>query len=97
MIEEDDQKLLFTSHVPVTHLYLGDTSESIISRISEQCPRLIELVIAAYGPSPIDRFLISVAKSCMRLSAVGLGDCEITYVIIQLSVRKKTLSLLIVN
>lgn len=51
-----------------------------MSQISKQCPRLIELVIAAYGPDPIDRFLISMAKDCSRLSAIGLGDCEITYV-----------------
>ncbi|KAL0117598.1 hypothetical protein PUN28_010418 [Cardiocondyla obscurior] len=79
MTNEDDQKLLFTSHIPVTHLYLGDaTSELIMSQISNQCPRLIELVIAAYGSSPIDQFLISVAKTCSQLSAVGLGNCEIT-------------------
>lgn len=81
MTDDDDQKLLFTSHMPVTHLYLGDeTSESIMSRISKQCPRLIELIVATYGSGPIDRFLISVAKGCSRLSAVGLGNCEITYV-----------------
>jgi len=85
MTDDDDQKLLFISHIPVTHLYLGDiTSESIMSRISMQCPRLIELVIAAYGSGPIDQFLISMAKSCSRLSAVGLGDCEITYVNMQM-------------
>ncbi|XP_077273672.1 F-box/LRR-repeat protein 3 [Temnothorax americanus] len=79
MTDDDDQKLLFTSHIPVTHLYLGDeTSELTMSRISKQYPQLIELVIAAYGCGPIDRFLISVAKGCPRLSAVGLGDCEIT-------------------
>lgn len=83
MTDDDDQKLLFASHVPVTHLYLGDVpSQATISRISEQCPRLIELVIAAYGSGPIDRFLISMAKSCTQLSAVGLGDCEVTYVLI---------------
>lgn len=96
MIDDDDQKLLLTSHIPVTHLYLGDaTSESTISRIGDQCPRLMELVIATYGPGPIDRFLISMAKCCTRLSAVGLGDCEITYVlvhIIQAYVRKRYFS-----
>lgn len=81
MNDDNDQKLLFTSHIPVTHLYLGDAiSESIMSRISKQCPRLIELVIAAYGSGPIDQFLISMAEGCSRLSAVGLGECEITYV-----------------
>lgn len=81
MTDDDDQKSLFTSHMPVTHLYLGEAiSESIMAQISKQCPQLIELVIAAYGSGPIDRFLISVAKGCSQLSAVGLGDCEITYV-----------------
>lgn len=85
LTDDDDQRLLFTSHIPVTHLYLGDlTSESIMSRISKQYPHLIELVIAVYGSGPIDRFLISMAKDCSQLSAVGLGDCEITYVDIQL-------------
>lgn len=55
-----------------------------MSRISKQYPHLIELVIAVYGSGPIDRFLISMAKDCSQLSAVGLGDCEITYVDIQL-------------
>ncbi|EFN87630.1 F-box/LRR-repeat protein 3 [Harpegnathos saltator] len=79
MADEDDERLLFTPHFPVTHLYLGDApSQATISRISEQCPRLIELVIAAYESGPIDRFLISIAKNCAQLSAVGLGDCEVT-------------------
>ncbi|XP_012535619.1 F-box/LRR-repeat protein 3 [Monomorium pharaonis] len=79
MIDDDDQKLLFASHIPVTHLYLGDvTSDLIMSQISKQCPRLIELIIAAYGAGPIDQFLISMAKDCSRLSAISLGDCEIT-------------------
>ncbi|XP_039313711.1 F-box/LRR-repeat protein 3 [Solenopsis invicta] len=78
MTDDDDQKLLFASHIPVTHLYLGDAmSESIMSRLSKQCPQLIELIITAYD-GPVDRFLISMAKGCPRLSTVGLGDCEIT-------------------
>lgn len=78
MTDDDNKKLLFTSHIPVTHLYLGDATSESMSRISKQCPRLIELVIATYESGPIDRFLISMAKSCSHLSAVSLGDCEIT-------------------
>ncbi|XP_014485831.1 PREDICTED: F-box/LRR-repeat protein 3-like [Dinoponera quadriceps] len=77
--DDDDQKSLFMSHVPVTHLHLGDVpSQATISRISEQCTRLVELVIAAYSSGPIDSFLISIAKNCAQLSAVGIGDCEVT-------------------
>ncbi|XP_018300886.1 F-box/LRR-repeat protein 3 isoform X2 [Mycetomoellerius zeteki] len=78
MTDDDNKKLLFTSHIPVTHLYLDDATSESMSRISKQCPRLIELVIATYESGPIDRFLISMAKSCSHLSAVSLGDCEIT-------------------
>lgn len=93
MTDDDEQKLLFMSHIPVTHLYLDDaTSESIMSQISKQCPRLIELVIAFCGSGPIDRFLISMAKGCSRLSAVSLGDCEITYVLVDMRMRHISLA-----
>ncbi|XP_043521426.1 F-box/LRR-repeat protein 3-like [Frieseomelitta varia] len=79
MTSEDDQSPLFAPYVPITHLYFGEApSEATILRISYQCPRLIELVIAAYGPGLLDHALLSVAQRCPRLSAVGLGDCEIT-------------------
>lgn len=79
IIEEDEHETIFASRLPVTHLYFGEApSELIASRIHEHCPRLVELVIAAYGPELIDDVLISVARSCPRLSAIGLGDCEIS-------------------
>lgn len=81
MTSEDDQSPLFAPYVPITHLYFGEApSEATVLRIGYQCPRLIELVIAAYGPGLLDHVLLSVAQRCPRLSAVGLGDCEITYV-----------------
>lgn len=82
MTNEDDQSPLFAPYVPITHLYFGETpSETMILHIGYQCPRLVELVIAAYGSGLLDRPLLFVAEHCPRLSAVALGDCEITYVI----------------
>ncbi|XP_076754554.1 F-box/LRR-repeat protein 3 [Xylocopa sonorina] len=79
MTNEDDQSPLFAPYVPITHLYFGEApSEAIMLRIAYQCPRLVELVIAAYGPGLIDHTLLSIAQGCPRLSAIGLGDCEIT-------------------
>ncbi|XP_043260087.1 F-box/LRR-repeat protein 3-like [Colletes gigas] len=76
---EDDQSPLFAPYVPITHLYFGEApSEATMLRIGCLCPRLVELVIAAYGPELLDRALLSVAQGCPLLSAVGLGDCEIT-------------------
>ena len=81
MSEEEDCKTIFRNCIPVTHLYLGEsTPASIIDRIGDSFRGLTELVIAYYGPDRIDQPLIRAAKSCPRLSAVGLGDCEITYV-----------------
>ncbi|XP_053994220.1 F-box/LRR-repeat protein 3-like isoform X2 [Hylaeus anthracinus] len=79
MTNEVDQSPLFAPYVPITHLYFGEApSEATMLRISCLCPRLIELVVAAYGPETLDRALLSVAQGCPRLNAVGLGDCEIT-------------------
>ncbi|KOC63094.1 F-box/LRR-repeat protein 21 [Habropoda laboriosa] len=79
MTNEDDQRPLFAPYVPITHLYFGEApSEATVLRIGYQCPRLVELVIAAYGPGLLDHALLSIAQGCPRLSAIGLGDCEIT-------------------
>ena len=79
MTNEDDQSPLFAPYIPITHLYFGESpSEATVLRIGYQCPRLVELVIAAYGPDTLDSALLSVAQGCPRLSAVGLGDCDIT-------------------
>lgn len=79
MTNDDDQSHLFLSYIPVTHLYLGEApSEETVSKVSSHCPRLSELVIAAYTSGPLDDTLLAVAKGCPRLSALGLGDCEVS-------------------
>lgn len=79
MTNEDDQKYLFMPCIPVTHLYFGEApSEETVSRVCSHCPRLCELVVAAYISGPLDHALLSVAKGCPRLSALGLGDCEVS-------------------
>lgn len=80
LTEEDDHKLILKPCVPVTHLFLGEsTPSSIVDNIAYFCPGLKEIVIAAYGPEAIDKSLVLIAKSCTRLAAVGIGDCEIRY------------------
>ncbi|XP_029040332.1 F-box/LRR-repeat protein 3-like [Osmia bicornis bicornis] len=79
MTNEDDQTPLIAPYVPITHLYFGEApSEATVLCIADQCPQLVELVIAAYGPGLLDDALLSIAEGCPRLNAVGLGDCEIT-------------------
>ncbi|XP_066593730.1 F-box/LRR-repeat protein 21-like [Prorops nasuta] len=79
MTEEADFDSVFTPHLPVTHLYFGESlSEAIAARIGREYQRLIELVIATYGPGTIDEILLSVARGCPSLTSVGLGDCEVT-------------------
>ncbi|XP_011495926.1 PREDICTED: F-box/LRR-repeat protein 3-like [Ceratosolen solmsi marchali] len=79
LTEAKDYNELLVPYVPLTHLYFGDgVPSSVVEGIGERCPHLEELVIGAYGPNPIDETLISAARGCLRLSAVGLGDCELT-------------------
>ncbi|KAJ8683999.1 hypothetical protein QAD02_019791 [Eretmocerus hayati] len=79
LIEASDYEGLLAKHIPVTHLYLGDcVPNGAIDRIPECCPKLTELVIASYGPQNIDHILLATARSCPRLIALGLGDCEFT-------------------
>ncbi|XP_012144439.1 F-box/LRR-repeat protein 3 [Megachile rotundata] len=79
MTNDDDQTPLIAPCVPITHLYFGEApSEATVLCIGYQCPRLVELVIAAYGPDLLDHALLSIADGCPRLNAVGLGDCEVT-------------------
>ncbi|XP_051163510.1 F-box/LRR-repeat protein 3-like [Leptopilina boulardi] len=79
LTEENDYKLILKPCVPVTHLFLGDSTPSnIIDDVANFCPGLKEIVIAAYGPDTIDTTLLLIAKKCTRISAIGLGDCEIT-------------------
>lgn len=77
--DEDDCDPLLATYVPVTHLYFGGVAPaSVVHRVGENCPRLVELVIGSYASDVIDADLISAANGCPRLSALGLGDCEIT-------------------
>lgn len=77
--DEDCFAPLLASYVPVTHLYFGsDVPAAVVSRIGKYCPRLVELVVSAHSPGPIDQALISAARGCPRLAAVGLGDCELS-------------------
>lgn len=79
MTKEDDFENIIASHIPVTHLYLGDsTPSSVVAKIADNCPRLIELVIGAYASDTLDQILESTAKGCPELSALALGECEIT-------------------
>ncbi|XP_014212134.1 F-box/LRR-repeat protein 3-like [Copidosoma floridanum] len=79
MTEEEDYEDLLSVHVPFTHLYFSEcVPSSAVARVGTSCPRLVELVVSAYGPDTIDEVLIGAAHGCPKLSAVGLGDCEIT-------------------
>lgn len=79
MSNEEDYNPLLTVHVPLTHLYFGEApSEATAARVARHCPRLVELVIAAYSFGTLDRILLSVAQGCPRLTALALGDCEVT-------------------
>uniref|UniRef100_A0A674I5N7 Uncharacterized protein n=1 Tax=Terrapene triunguis TaxID=2587831 RepID=A0A674I5N7_9SAUR len=42
------------------------------------CPRLIELVVCANGLQPLNDELICTAECCKNLTAMGLGECEVT-------------------
>ncbi|XP_011297727.1 F-box/LRR-repeat protein 3-like [Fopius arisanus] len=75
---EDDEDYDAVLAAPITHLYLGGSpSSKIIHRVSETCPRLLELVINSTS-GVIDEEILATARGCPQLSAVGLGDCEIT-------------------
>ena len=79
MTKEDDFDRVIASCVPVTHLYLGESTPSaVVNKIGANCPRLMELVIGAYGSDTLDQVLLSMARNCPNLTAVGLGECEIT-------------------
>ncbi|XP_063979005.1 F-box/LRR-repeat protein 3-like [Diachasmimorpha longicaudata] len=76
---EDDEDCEVVLAPPVTHLYLGGSPSSrIIRRVSESCPRLVELVINSCSSGIIDKELLMTARGCPELSAIGLGDCEVT-------------------
>ncbi|XP_034235158.1 F-box/LRR-repeat protein 3-like [Thrips palmi] len=78
-IQDESFDNLFTSYIPVTHLYFGDyVPTSVLSRVGAFCPRLVELVVGANGNSVIDKQLLDVATNCQQLSSLGLAECQVT-------------------
>ncbi|XP_041049849.1 F-box/LRR-repeat protein 3-like isoform X2 [Carcharodon carcharias] len=76
---EEEFDPFFRDETPVTHIYFGRTvSKEILGRIGMNCPRLIELVVFANGLQPLDDELICIAERCKNLTAMGLGECEVS-------------------
>ncbi|KAG7258933.1 hypothetical protein CRUP_036219 [Coryphaenoides rupestris] len=79
LYDEDEFGPFFVEEIPVTHLYFGrSVSKDVLGRVGLHCPRLVELVVCANGLRPLDEELIRIAKRCMQLSAIGLGECEVS-------------------
>ncbi|XP_060625430.2 F-box/LRR-repeat protein 3 isoform X2 [Anolis sagrei] len=76
---EEEFDPFFRYETPVTHLYFGrSVSKEVLGRVGMTCPRLVELVVCANGLRPLDEELICIAEHCKNLSAVGLGECEVS-------------------
>ncbi|RXM95860.1 F-box/LRR-repeat protein 3 [Acipenser ruthenus] len=76
---EEEFDPFFREETPVTHLYFGRAvSKEMLGRIGLNCPRLVELVVCANGLQPLDDELIRIADRCKNLTAIGLGECEVT-------------------
>ncbi|NWW36578.1 FBXL3 protein, partial [Panurus biarmicus] len=76
---EEEFDPFFRYETPVTHLYFGrSVSKDVLGRVGMTCPRLVELVVCANGLRPLDEELICIAERCKYLSAVGLGECEVS-------------------
>uniref|UniRef100_A0A8C6WZM1 F-box and leucine-rich repeat protein 3, like n=1 Tax=Neogobius melanostomus TaxID=47308 RepID=A0A8C6WZM1_9GOBI len=60
---EEEFEPFFCEETPVTHLYFG---------------RAVKLVVCANGLEPLDKELIRIAERCKSLTAIGLGECEVT-------------------
>lgn len=76
---EDEFGPFFRDEIPVTHLYFGrSVSKEVLGRVGMNCPRLVELVVCANGLRPLDEELIRIAERCQNLSAIGLGECEVS-------------------
>eukprot|EP00075_Anas_platyrhynchos_P009372 XP_027298625.1 F-box/LRR-repeat protein 3 isoform X2 [Anas platyrhynchos] len=76
---EEEFDPFFRYETPVTHLYFGrSVSKDVLGRVGMTCPRLVELVVCANGLRPLDEELIRIAERCKYLSAVGLGECEVS-------------------
>ncbi|XP_059846392.1 F-box/LRR-repeat protein 3-like isoform X2 [Hypanus sabinus] len=76
---EEEFDPFFHDETPVTHIYFGRAvSKEMLGRIGMNCPRLVELVVCANGHRPLDDELICIAKRCNNLTAMGLGECEVS-------------------
>ncbi|CAN0345343.1 unnamed protein product [Lampetra fluviatilis] len=77
--DEEEFEPFFRDATPVTHLYFGrSVSKAVLGRVGLHCPRLVELVVCANGLLPLDDELLRIAERCGSLSAVGLGECEVS-------------------
>ncbi|KAM3837280.1 F-box/LRR-repeat protein 3 isoform 2-T2 [Vipera latastei] len=78
-VYEEEFDPFFRYETPVTHLYFGrSVSKEVLGRVGMTCPRLVELVVCANGLQPLDEELICIAERCQNLSAIGLGECEVS-------------------
>ncbi|XP_062332374.1 F-box/LRR-repeat protein 21-like [Osmerus eperlanus] len=78
-LHEDLFHPFFQDQTPVTHLYFARAvSKEMLGRIGLHCPRLVELVVCANGLEPLDAELIQIGRRCTSLTAVGLGECQVT-------------------
>ncbi|XP_064126091.1 F-box/LRR-repeat protein 3 isoform X1 [Loxodonta africana] len=76
---EEEFDPFFRYEIPATHLYFGrSVSKDVLGRVGLTCPRLVELVVCANGLRPLDEELIRIAERCKNLSAIGLGECEVS-------------------
>ncbi|XP_032832820.2 F-box/LRR-repeat protein 3 [Petromyzon marinus] len=77
--DEEEFEPFFRDATPVTHLYFGrSVSKAVLGRVGLHCPRLVELVVCANGLQPLDEELLRIAERCGSLSAIGLGECEVS-------------------
>ncbi|XP_077153335.1 F-box/LRR-repeat protein 3 [Ranitomeya variabilis] len=76
---EEEFDPFFRYETPATHLYFGrSVSKEVLGRVGMTCPRLVELVVCANGLRPLDEELIRIAERCKSLTAIGLGECEVS-------------------
>lgn len=53
-------------------------SKEILHQIRLNCPRLVELVVCTNGLEPLNEESIRIAERCKSLTAIGLGECEVS-------------------
>ncbi|XP_043916837.1 F-box/LRR-repeat protein 3 [Protopterus annectens] len=79
LYDEEEFDPFFRYETPVTHLYFGrSVSKDVLGRVGMCCSRLVELVVCANGLRPLDEELIRIAERCKNLTAIGLGECEVS-------------------